>query len=153
MSRTPKDEVRFLAYVRVASNGCHEWTAYINPRGYGRFKISGKQVMAHRFAYEMSVAQIPDGLFVCHRCDNRRCVNPSHLFLGTNQDNMRDMIAKGRSPRTRLHGEMNGSCKLQARDVAAIRNSKLSQSKLAAAYGVDQSTISHIKTGKNWANS
>lgn len=78
---------------------CWEWTGYVMPNGYGTFgrgrAIEGK-VYAHRFAYEALVGPIPVGQHVCHRCDNRRCVRPDHLFLGTQRDNMRDMVAKGR---------------------------------------------------------
>ena len=76
--------------------GCIEWTGYLRGDGYGSLRIDGKQVQAHRAAYEATFGKIENGLFVCHRCDNRKCINSDHLFLGTNQDNVDDMVAKGR---------------------------------------------------------
>lgn len=79
------------------SDGCWEWTGTKNSRGYGMFTPTpGKRVLAHRFSWEMENGRIPDGLFGCHRCDNPGCVRPDHLFVGTNSDNIRDAVAKGR---------------------------------------------------------
>lgn len=79
------------------SSGCWLWTACVNAGGYGRFGVPGEYWtdQAHRFAYRQLVGE-PGGLFVCHRCDTPRCVNPAHLFLGDNQTNVTDMVAKGR---------------------------------------------------------
>lgn len=81
------------------AGGCIIWTGYTDPKGYGRFSSHGGEVLAHRLAYSMHFGADVKGWHVLHRCDNRRCVNPQHLFLGTNDDNMADMVAKGRASR------------------------------------------------------
>lgn len=85
---------RFFEKVRKTRK-CWEWTA-LTVNGYGRFRIGNSLVSAHRYAYELSFGEIPAGLFVLHKCDNRSCVKPAHLFLGTLQANMQDAVAKGR---------------------------------------------------------
>jgi len=129
-------------------NGCLEWTGAACHIGYGRMKVSGVKKLAHRVSYEIHVGPIPDGLFVLHRCDNPRCVDPAHLFLGTNQDNMDDMNAKNRGRKAR--GSASGCAKLKESDVLKIRNDIRNIRDIAASYGVGKSTIGYIKSRVTW---
>lgn len=95
----PPALARFEANVIPEPNsGCHLWTASVSPRGYGKFYIAGRHLRANRAAWELYVGSIPDGLRVLHRCDTPACVNPDHLWLGTDADNQRDKVRKGRHP-------------------------------------------------------
>lgn len=88
-------------------DACWNWTASLGTKGYGHIKVGGKMLRSHRLSWEIRNGPIPNGLRVCHSCDNRRCCNPSHLWLGTDADNIRDRDAKGRQ--TTPRGDRNGS--------------------------------------------
>ena len=91
---------RFEAKVVVnLETGCHEWCGVVNSRGYGQLRMDGKLDYAHRIAWRLRRGNIPEGLRVLHHCDNTLCVNPAHLFVGTQLDNIRDMWEKGRQPK------------------------------------------------------
>jgi HNH endonuclease len=127
-------------------NGCWLWTAFLTCKGYGQFKINGKLLQAHRASWILHYGEIPDSLQVLHSCDNRNCVNPNHLFLGTDADNKADAVAKGRY----ASGERNSGAKLTEEQVAEIRMSTLSQRELAQLYDVNISTIQGIKVNRSW---
>lgn len=140
---------RFWAKVaRAGPENCWIWTAYRLPDGYGQFRIEGRTVRAHRFSYELSVGPIPNGLCVLHHCDNPPCVNPAHLWIGTQIDNLRDRDAKWRQARGRHHGR----AKLTEKDVQKIRLDNRTAQIIAADYGVSGVAISLIKNRQRWAH-
>lgn len=115
--------------------------------GYGYFFIEGKDGYAHRFSWEHHYGPIPEGLCVLHRCDNRMCVNPAHLFLGTRADNQQDAADKGRMP----HGEAHWATKLteaQVMEVVGLLASGQSHSSIARVYGVSRQAITNISLGR-----
>lgn len=150
MSVSPRPLIdRFTEKVEK-TDGCWIWKAADNGNGYGAFSISrGRAKTAHRVAYEMAIGPIPKGMSVCHHCDNRRCVNPSHLFLGTLEDNMRDMVSKDRQAK----GESNGQCVLTAMLACQARAERKRGRKLreiARDLGVSQSCVWKIVHNKTW---
>lgn len=144
---------RFLGNVSPEPNtGCHVWTGAISSGGYGAFHLSKPRrvVRAHRFAWECEHGPIPAGECVCHRCDNPSCVNPRHMFLGTQAENMADKKKKAREAR----GQTLPQTKLTADQVLTIRGAWNSgvvrQKQLAEAFGVHQAQISRIVRRKDW---
>lgn len=126
---------------------CWTWEGTTESNGYGRIKISGgKMKSAHRAVWEDFYGAIPAGLCVLHRCDNPPCCNPFHMSLGTNDQNMADMVAKGRATR----GERNGAAKLTEAAVRAIRCSSRSRDELATEYGVTKENIGLIQRHQSW---
>lgn len=145
---------RFFAKVEKQEGACWNWFGAKTPKGYGQIKIprTRRQVQSHRLSWEIHRGEIPKNLCVLHKCDNPACVNPDHLFLGTKKDNARDMVSKGRH----CYGERQGSHKLSEKDVrsilAMVADGKMSQAKIAKAFGIGPMQVSRIKTGKRWAH-
>lgn len=129
-------------------DACHEWTSTLHRLGYGRFYDGAKRIYAHREAWRLEHGDIPEGIHVLHRCDNRPCVNPRHLFLGTQKDNMADASEKGRMAK----GVKNGRSKLTREQVKEIRRlrGKAYQKDLAKRFGVARNTICVIQLRQTW---
>ncbi len=126
-------------------DGCWEWTGFRFSNGYGSIRKPGDngRALTHRVAYELSFGPIPPGLLVCHHCDNRKCVRPDHLFLGTHADNSRDMAEKGHQ----------GRKKLSPTEILKIRTARASgvgPTELGRRYGVNKTTIVHAVQRKTW---
>lgn len=143
---------------QVSDSGCWNWMSCVQGNGYGRVRFGGKTEYVHRLSYATFVGTVPVGMDVCHRCDNRRCCNPDHLFLGTREDNMKDAKAKGRlsigdKHGEKLCGEKGPGSKLNLRQVKAIRRCLAegqTVSQLASAYGVSKDNIRRINRGDTW---
>lgn len=144
------DKARFWAKVNVAGpDDCWIWTAGISQiHGYGKFTIKKQGISdigAHRYSWILANGSIPDGMMICHICDNPPCVNPNHLFLGTAKDNAIDCVRKNRSAR----GERNGNSKLNEADVLKIKES-CNLLQLSRTYDVSVRTILDIVTDRTW---
>lgn len=140
-------------YVIDSSTGCWNWSASTISKGYGQCNVRYlKERFAHRVSFRAFKGEIPAGTDVLHTCDNRLCVNPSHLFLGSKKDNAQDMKAKGRH----LYGERNTEAKLTEKQVLQIhrlyKSGKFSTYKLADRFRVVQGTIWKILKGQRWAH-
>lgn len=151
-------EKRFWARTRKGSDAeCWEWTAARDRKGYGLIKDTqtGRSVKAHRVSWQLHHGSIPDGMCVCHSCDNPSCVNPAHLWLGTNADNTADRDAKGHQRTSDQSGEHNPGHKLVLEEVGAIRamydQGSVTQASLARQYQVTGPEISMIVNRKRWA--
>ena len=136
-------------FIANPDNGCWEWQFFKNKKGYGMFQLSKyKATLAHRTAYKLYVGEFDDSLCVLHKCDNPKCVNPEHLFLGTREDNNKDRNLKGREGDR--SGIKNGRAKLTPELVSWVKESEQKISHIAFSLGIGRSTVNHIKKGRNW---
>lgn len=147
----PLAERLFEKTEKRGDNECWPWIGLRTTAGYGAFSFHNKSMYAHRASYEVHNGPIPDGMVVCHRCDNPRCVNPNHLFIGSQTDNLHDMIRKGRAKLRPQIGTDHGCAKLTEDDVLAIRaDCTRSGRAIAKAFSISQTQVSDIKTRKAW---
>lgn len=134
------------------TEACWLWTGLLSWKGYGITAVHQRHVGAHRLAYELAYGPIPPGMFICHHCDNRRCVRPDHLFLGTAQDNTDDMLRKGRE--SWAVGERGGLAVLTEAQVREAREryrrGEGSHRSLALEYGISKGAMCHILTYRTW---
>lgn len=144
--------------IRISSSGCFEYMGAITSAGYGCVRRKKKSLQAHRYVWELVNGTIPDGLHMLHKCDNKKCVNPDHLFLGTHLDNMRDAISKGRHNSSGLKlgywgqippkGEDSGMAKLSNSDVDKIKvmvsGDHIKQKDVALLFHVSRAQVSRI---------
>jgi len=151
MSPTGTQELkkRLLNRITIVFNGCWVWQGSCVTGGYGNLTFKCESLYAHRASWEVHNGPIPVGMSVLHKCDNRRCINPEHLFLGTQDDNIKDMYKKGRQA-------YDYKCKLTEQEVLEIkyklRHKKFSQEYLAKMYDISRSTILAINLGHNWSH-
>ena len=151
-----RDESFWLKVDRNSKEDCWEWKGSLN-RGYGQFWVGHTFIGAHKYSYELHFGKIENGLLVCHRCDNRKCVNPNHLFLGTYQDNENDKVSKNRQAKGKKNGQSgtrNWKNKLSELDVIEIRKKledKTPYKVLSQKYGVTEGMIYYIKSRRSWS--
>lgn len=147
-------EERLKRQYEPDGSGCWLWTGATDSDGYGWIKDDGDQRLAHRVSYEVHLEEIPDGKMVLHKCDTPPCVNPAHLYVGTNSDNMKDAWERGGNSDRDLKGENHYNANLTDEEVVTIRErmhtEDILQRDLADEYGVSQSTISAICRGKRF---
>lgn len=149
----PSNPARF--WKRVTKNSgpsgdCWEWQGYRTPFGYGVTNWDGRKILAHRLSWFLAHGPIPQGLQVCHHCDNPPCVRTEHLFLGTPKENVAQIYAKGRQRTSWPVGEQLASAKIRASDVRAMRASGEAPRVLAQRYGIDYSEVCKILRRKAW---
>lgn len=141
------DKCKILANIDIDESGCWNWKRSKDKNGYGYIKRKGVRTQkAHRAAYEIFNGSINDGLLVCHKCDNPSCVNPDHLFLGSDVDNVKDRTVKGRGVR----GSMHHLAKFTDEQVLIILQSNETPVMLAETFSVHRNDIYNILNNKTW---
>lgn len=152
MQRKSKIEY-FNDKVIVAESGCHEWTGRLNAKGYGVFRGENSTWQAHRWIYKHTHGSISDGLYILHKCDNRKCVNPDHLYAGTQKDNMRDMWDKGRGYKPK--GSKHFRSVFTEDDISRIRGLSaigLKPKLITKIFNSKLGTITSIVRGVTWTH-
>jgi len=135
-------------YTPEPNSGCWLWTSVLNQKGYGLLRVEGRFQRAHRVSYELFKEPIPNEMCVLHKCDTPSCVNPDHLFIGTQKDNMHDMHRKGRGPN--LKGSNSGKAKITEDDVRAIRADNRPHKIISQDYPISVKSVTNIRCRSNW---
>lgn len=138
---------RFWSKVKK-TDACWLWQRQLNNKGYGCFSVHGRLCYAHRFSWSLANGPIPQGMKVLHRCDTPACVNPDHLWIGTQRDNMQDCKQKGRVSKTR--GIAHSRARLTEADVYAIRTDSRSLAAIGRTYGITRGAVNNIKRRRIW---
>lgn len=145
----PQDPLpRFLNNIEISDSGCWEWTASILRNGYGNFSVNNKVTCVHRWAYQHYIGPIQKGLFVCHSCDNRKCVNPDHLFIGTHGDNIRDASKKGRLKNIKRNP--HHLTESQVVEIIKLLQFSKAYSSIAKIFSISRQAIYLIDHNRSW---
>lgn len=150
-AKNSNTDADFESYYKKSSDGCWNWIGPIRWNGYGLWHVNQTKSLAHRASYERYIGPIPEGLVVCHACDNRKCVNPNHLWVGSQADNLADMRRKGRAHKgPSVHSEHHPLSKINVKIARKIRFDKRNAREIAEQYGVSRSLVYGIKAGTHW---
>lgn len=159
LMRLPESAVeRFMSLLEGGKREgveCWEWPLSLNNKGYGQFQTGKGMVLAHRASWFIHHGEIPDGMCILHRCDNRRCCRPDHLFVGTKADNNADMRSKGRHSTKEANAATRGRSKLSAEQIALLKQQALSgtpKRRLAKSFGISASHVARLIEGKTHAS-
>lgn len=156
MRGIPAEQRLWIRVVKGEPDECWLWMGRPTRAGYGQLHVNGRMTYAHRFSYELHYGPIPDGMYVCHTCDVRNCVNPRHLWLGTHLDNIADAAQKGKYRNRSSAGVVprpvgTKRAKLSPEQVIAIRADRTSSTReLATQYGVGHEAVARIRRGQSW---
>lgn len=149
--RSPKPEIRIKSKIKIDGNGCWNWTEKLNHDGYAKIYYIDRYLPAHRASYEIFVCKVPRDKIVCHKCDNRKCINPDHLYIGTHKENRKDALDRNRV--TFLTGEKHQNSKysdIQRQDMRNKYISGIPVRQICQEYNALYSTILYIvKKGKH----
>lgn len=151
----PRKTKPFWDRIAIADNEneCWLWKQAKFADGYGNYTVNGKTMRAHRHAYELTYGPVPDGLLVCHKCDTPLCCNPTHLFLGTPQDNILDMHRKGRSASQKIaQGKHVSLTDEQVVDIRLLHTQGATYEQLALVFGVHKDIIKGIVSRRSWTH-
>jgi len=137
----------------MSKDECWIWESHLNSNGYGRYPVNSQILLAHRVSYQYFFGEIPKGMNVCHSCDNRKCINPHHLWLGTQSENLKDAAAKNRMYRPNTNAHRNGNTKLTWSKVNEIRNMYqrgLRKKEIAQLFVISPSSVGDIIAERTW---